>query len=733
MYLGLSTSLGSVSHSPVQTGSGTPSVFGLLGNRNGFAIDFVNKSMRINDAGNPLNGFVGDPEAKLTVFGNDGYQYDPVKGLAVDASRDFSVALSTALFPYNPAACTVYIKYTLNAANSADQRYLFMADNGGNDRFATYSTSGSGFRFVTGDGTAVDIALSSFAPVAGTELTAVFGADANGKTYVDDGGIVTDAASILAASIPLHVGIGGYDDRVLRVLDGHIREIMVITEPVEKVDRLTLTPNPPGNQGSGPAEPEAFSILGERNGFAIDFVAGQMRVNDTVTPSNAFEGDPEQLLTVYGTDPYLYDPSHGLRIDATRDFSIALSTALFPYNPAACSVYAKYRLNSGLSSEQRYLVMADNAGNDRFALYSTSNGPMRFVTGDGSAADISASSQVHVANTTYRAIFGADINGKTFVDESGVVADDPDVLAASAPSYLGIGGYNDRVLRVLDGTLQEIVVVTEPLIKSARLSIDGFKHVYKAEGDSHTFNGSYGLPLEGFYPALVAGALGADFVGLNHGVSGDSTSEMVNRIPDLLAGGRPDIVTIYGGSNDNTTTVANLPAPTTTSFGVSGTFRHAPGGWLVVNGESVEVVAVNGTEVTVSPALSVAPSAGATITFDTVKNLQLWVQAMKSAGCEKILIIGSHYLNFASSGDTPTSQQSLRASMRLNQQAAATAENVPYVDTYAFMRDMVLNGDVVAGDDLAWHVAVGNTHLNAAGEQALADAVFAAMAALGWT
>jgi hypothetical protein len=39
---------------------------------------------------------------------------------------------------------------------------------------------------------------------------------------------------------------------------------------------------------------------------------------------------------------------------------------------------------------------------------------------------------------------------------------------------------------------------------------------------------------------------------------------------------------------------------------------------------------------------------------------------------------------------------------------------------------------VAEGDDLAWHVAVGDTHLNPAGEQALANAVRAALVSLGW-
>ena len=151
MFIGLHAGLSALTHDDAG-GDATASVLDALGGRDGFAIDFVNRRMAINDAGNAANAFVGDPEAKLTVFGSDPYLYAPGKGLVVDAGRDFSVALSTALFPYNPAACTVYVKYRLNAPTSGEQRYIFMADNAGTDRFATYAVAGQSMRFVTGDG-----------------------------------------------------------------------------------------------------------------------------------------------------------------------------------------------------------------------------------------------------------------------------------------------------------------------------------------------------------------------------------------------------------------------------------------------------------------------------------------------------------------------------------------------------------------------------------------------------
>lgn len=48
------------------------------------------------------------------------------------------------------------------------------------------------------------------------------------------------------------------------------------------------------------------------------------------------------------------------------------------------------------------------------------------------------------------------------------------------------------------------------------------------------------------------------------------------------------------------------------------------------------------------------------------------------------------------------------------------------------MRGLIVSGAYAQGNDTAWHVAVGNTHLNNVGQQILADAIYAAMQAAGW-
>lgn len=153
--------------------------FSVLGSRDGFAIDFTKNRMVVNDANNPANEFDGNPQSKLTVYGADPWQVD-AKGFNLSAARDFAIAMSTGAFPYDPAALHIYARFTLNGADSADQRYLFMVDNSGNDRFAMYTTSGAGFRLVTGDGASSDTEVSALSLVADTEYRTFVGADALG-------------------------------------------------------------------------------------------------------------------------------------------------------------------------------------------------------------------------------------------------------------------------------------------------------------------------------------------------------------------------------------------------------------------------------------------------------------------------------------------------------------------------------------------------------------------------
>lgn len=467
---------------------------------------------------------------------------------------------------------------------------------------------------------------------------------------------------------------------------------------------------------------KVFDVLSDRAGFAIDFASSRMVVNDPVNFGNAYDGDPQGKLDVYGSDAWEVDPIKGINLSASRDFAIALATSLFPYNPTAIHVYAKFTLNTADSADQRYLFMVDNAGNDRFAIYTTPGAGFRWVTADGVTADTEISNLNNAADTVYRMTCGADIYGRTWIDNDGVQTDDQLLqLAAASPSHVGIGGYPTQVLRVLDGHLAEIAVVCEEIPVESRLSLTPYPALYAAEGDSHTFNVSFGLTSEDFYPAVVAND--KQFSVRNAGGSGESSAQMLSQVQSFLSQGIPDIATIYGGSNDVDTVVSASPTPTDTIFNVMDAAKLAAGGWIMINGEGRKIAALNGAEVSLVLALTVAPISGDMVSIDTESNLKEWVQLVVGAGVGQAAIIGSHYLNFPVGGDSVSTEQPLRAICRVAQANAAASESVPYVDTYAYMRQAIVDGVVAQGDWAAWHQGPTDTHLNAAGEQILADAI----------
>ncbi len=471
---------------------------------------------------------------------------------------------------------------------------------------------------------------------------------------------------------------------------------------------------------------DAFSVLGGRDGFAIDFTAGRMVVNDSVTVANNFDGAPQAKLTKYGVDSWLVDPVRGLDISAARDFSVAMSTSAFPYDPTAIHVYARYTLNTADSLSQRYLFMVGNTGANRFAMYTTSGAGFRLVTGDGVAADTETSTLVLAGGAEYRTFFGADMNGRSWTDAGGIQTNDQlHKIVAATPAHIGLGGYPDQVLRVLDGHLAEIAVVCGDIALEKRLTLTPFQRVYGAEGDSHTFNVSFGMAEAEFYPARVAAGVAAALATRNAGGSGESSAQMLAQVTGFLSKGAPDVATIYAGSNDVDTTVS--VAGSALDFTVADATKMAIGGYIAVNGETRKVVGISANMLTLDVALARAPVVGDAVAIDTQENIVRWVQAVKSAGAGRVAVIGSHYLNFASAGDTPAAEQSLRGAVRVRQKAAAAAEGVPYVDTYAYMRDLIVAGVVAQGDWAAWHQGASNTHLNAAGEQVLADAVRAAL------
>jgi lysophospholipase L1-like esterase len=283
-------------------------------------------------------------------------------------------------------------------------------------------------------------------------------------------------------------------------------------------------------------------------------------------------------------------------------------------------------------------------------------------------------------------------------------------------------------------SLSDTEVVSLNNWQRAKFGAAGF---LTAIGDSYTYNIDYGVTEAQFYPRRVAAALSDAKIALNFGISGNTTGNMVGRLAAITAPGKPDFAVIYGGTNDNSgaTTVQASPAPTTTAFTVASTFgaRYSAGALITVNGVNAEVLSVATDRITVTAPLGFTPSTGQAVALRTTDNLVKIGQSIQALGCNRILIPGLHYYNFASGlGDTTSAQSAGGLALRALEQAAATALGAVYVDLYAYMRALIVAGTYTQGDDTAWHVAVSNAHLNATGEQILADAMFAAMQAQGW-
>jgi lysophospholipase L1-like esterase len=262
-----------------------------------------------------------------------------------------------------------------------------------------------------------------------------------------------------------------------------------------------------------------------------------------------------------------------------------------------------------------------------------------------------------------------------------------------------------------------------------------------ALGDSLTYNNSLGVPPNLFYPAMLAkgmNALGCNVKARNFGHSGDSTCMALARIALTTSWEIPQLVVIYLGTNDlNSTCVGTVqasPAPTTTSCSVTaGVGQYLPvGTWITINGQSTRVLTQVADALTFTAVASI-PVSGQTVQADTQSNLVAIVNWFKAAGVPQIVLLGQHYFNFSSGNyDTVSTPNAVNAALRVLQEAAATATSVPYVDLYAWMSALITGGTDTQGSN-SWHVYAGNLHLNAYGQNILANAILSTIKAqTGW-
>ncbi len=255
-------------------------------------------------------------------------------------------------------------------------------------------------------------------------------------------------------------------------------------------------------------------------------------------------------------------------------------------------------------------------------------------------------------------------------------------------------------------------------------------------GDSHTLALDYGVSLTQHYPYLAASILG--WRSYNFGISGNTTAQMLSRIATTMQYGVPDVATVYGKTNDNytVTTVAESPAPTSTTFSISSNsdrYTSSEGGWITVDGELAQIQSVSGAEITLtSPLTSGAPTAGDAVMVDAVKNLSEITAYWQGQGVSRIVVLQQHYLNWASGGDTTSAENVSAAASRAEQLEAALAMGVAPLSLYTYMRQLIVDGAYTQGDDLAWHVGIGNSHLNATGHAVLAAALVACIVAQEW-
>ena len=420
------------------------------------------------------------------------------------------------------------------------------------------------------------------------------------------------------------------------------------------------------------------------------------------------------------------------------------------WSGTALTIGAAVNTESTPSGNEQLVSIGSVADNDAYGglrLQNTTGYGQFFAEADLGNVSVTATSQgipadahVHIAQTGGPTLYRDRLS--TTGTGSITTLTGFDVLTIGALSWFGVTN------SYASGKFYGAVIVTRSITTDERATLNAWlRGLYGVEGtilgclDSHTLNVDYGQTETNFYPKrleVLLRAAGRSYQSINLGISGNTTANMVARMTQATLSGPHAVAVLYGSTNDSsgTGTVQAAPAPTATAFTVDATFgnRYGAGSLLKLNGVQYEVLSVVGDRITLTTAPAVPPAAGQSVEIDTYSNLVKIGQALQAAGTTRILVPGLHYYNFVSGlGDTTTSQAAGTLVWRVIQEAAATALGAVYVDLYDYMRDLIVAGTYAQGNDTAWHVGVGNAHLNNTGEQIVADALHAAMRAQGWT
>lgn len=287
-------------------------------------------------------------------------------------------------------------------------------------------------------------------------------------------------------------------------------------------------------------------------------------------------------------------------------------------------------------------------------------------------------------------------------------------------------------------------------------------HTITVIGDSFTQNYSLGtMPYE-FYPEVLAGylrSLGCTVKARNFGVSGNTSIQMLARAQVLTRYETADIGIIYAGAND-----AASFATAVTQLHVQGLIKCFKFGAItsVTNPAALPADTASGTRYVVMlddattgglPAYgalktTITGSGGSVQSVWECRNLNAgtngWgrvaVAATAPTHTSKIIVVGMHFLNYTPNGETPSTELAIWDSLtglRSAQIAAVAAENVGgatvvYNDTYSYMGALITSGQETQ-NSFSWHVGDANTHLDAHGEQILAQSLLEKIQAQsGW-
>lgn len=301
------------------------------------------------------------------------------------------------------------------------------------------------------------------------------------------------------------------------------------------------------------------------------------------------------------------------------------------------------------------------------------------------------------------------------------------------------------------------------------------KHTLAALGDSQT-DDQAGWGVDGFrtWVPVLADLLnrqGCKVRGRSFGISGDTTTQALARVDDLLFYDTPDLALIYAGVNDPGASITQAGTQANLQAQIKALKHGAKGSGLGTGVTVADQTALPATGelgqryVVLSDASSTGGAAAwhtsqaATITGAGGSAQTVWEYRYPLTGeagwgrvatastaptaVKRVAVVSTNYLNWTTGGDTTGTPYATYATVRAAQQAAVTAENVAvggvasviYVDLYGFQRARILAGtdpNFAGGTYVqatSWHVADSNQHHNAYGHLLVAQSVLAALPA----